>query len=323
MKKNHHSLSKSQLKNTGIKILVSLSRFLFFFGMSYILLNPILIMLSRSLRSAEDVLNPTIIWIPQNFTLANFKVAFDLMDFKNTAWLTGRISVISTLLTMAIASVTGYSLARYKTFISKPLIVFVTLTIIIPPQTYLMPLFFHFNNFNLFGIGSIIGLFTGKTLSVNLTSNEISYYILAALGMGIRSGLFILIFYQFFRQMPKELENAARIDGCGEFRTFTKVMLPNASAPFLVAFLLSVIWYWNDTFYSTVLMRNKMMLANMVSNMQELIRTSYGGIGRGEGAAETVIVFAGALIYILLPLIIYLCLQKFFIQSVERTGIVG
>lgn len=305
--------------DTAMRIL----RTLFFIGMSYVLLNPIFIMVSRAFRSSADMLNPTIVWIPQNVTLDNFKLAIKITDFTNTAWLTFRVAIISTLCTMIVTAITGYALARYRFKFSKLLVVFIVLTIVIPPQTYLIPIFFQFNYFDFFGIGSLIGLFTGSPLNINLTNSEISYYLLSIMGMGIRSGLFILIFYQFFRQMPKELESAARIDGCGEFQTFLRVMLPNAGSPFIVTLILSFIWYWNDTFYSNILMRNKMMLANKVANIQELIRLSFSGQARGDGAEETVVIFAAALLFIIPPLIIYLIAQRFFMESVERTGIVG
>ena len=320
---NMSELKVYEIKKKSSAVLVVILRTLFFIGMSYILLNPILIMLSRSFRSSQDMLNPTVIWIPQNFTIDNFKVAIEITDFWNTAWLTGRIAIISTICTLVITAVTGYALARYKLKISKILIAFVVLTIVIPPQTYLIPIFFQFNNFDYFGVGSLIGLFTGTPITANLTMSESSYYLLSIMGLGIRSGLFILIFFQFFKQMPKELENAARIDGCGEIKTFVRVMLPNATSPFIVISMLSFIWYWNDTFYSNILMRNQMMLANKVANIQELIRLSFSGQARGDGATETVIIFAAALLFIIPPLIIYLFAQRFFMESVERTGIVG
>ena len=320
---NISDLKMYELKKKSSQIMMVVLRTLFFIGMSYILLNPILIMLSRSFRSSQDMLNPTVIWIPQNFTTDNFKVAIEITDFWNTAWLTGRIAIISTICTLVITAITGYALARYKLKISKILIAFVVLTIVIPPQTYLIPIFFQFNNFDYFGVGSLIGLFTGTPITANLTMSESSYYLLSIMGLGIRSGLFILIFFQFFKQMPKELENAARIDGCGEIKTFVSVMLPNATSPFIVISMLSFIWYWNDTFYSNILMRNQMMLANKVANIQELIRLSFSGQARGDGATETVIIFAAALLFIIPPLIIYLIAQRFFMESVERTGIVG
>lgn len=304
-------------------ILFVLFRFVFFFGMVYVLLYPLLIMVSRAFRTVDDMLNPAIVWIPQHFTLENFTHAAKLMEYGQTMPLTARVTILSTLCTMVSTSMAGYALARYKVPLKKLMIVVILLTIIVPAQTYLIPIFFQFRFFDFFGFGSLIGLFTGQKLSINMSSNEVSYYIQAILGMGIRSGLHILVFYQFFRNMPQELEDAARIDGCGEAGTFVRVMLPNALAPFVVVFILSCVWYWNDTFYSTIMLRNTPMLANKLNNVKELLLAEFGGASRGDSVTETVVIFSAALLFILPPLIMYLIAQRFFIQSVERSGIVG
>lgn len=304
-----------------------LFRTLFFIGMAYVLLYPVLVMLSRSFRTPEDMLNPTVVWLPQHFTLNNFKVAADMVDFKNTALLTARIAVISTILTMVSCSMAGYALGRYKMKGKVILMAFAILTIVVPIQTYLIPIFFKFRFFDYFGIGNVIGWFTGTPLVTKLSENEFSYYLMALFGMGIRSGLFVLLFYQSFKGMPKELEDAARIDGCNEGTVFLRVMLPNAGAPYLVTLILSLVWYWNDTVYSTILMRKTQLLASKIGDLRNVIKASFMGLQQygieTNGLSETVVYFAAALLFILPPLLIYLVAQKFFMQSVERSGIVG
>ena len=304
-----------------------LFRLLFFIGMIYITLYPVLIMISRAFRTPEDMLNPTVIWLPQHFTVKNFKIISEIIEYKSTAVLTGRIAIISTFFTMVSCSMAGYALGRYRMKGKVILMAFAILTIVVPLQTYLIPVFFKFRFFDFFGIGKIIGLFTGKTFVVRLSESEISYYILAIFGMGIRSGLFILLFYQNFKGMPKELEDAARIDGCNELKVFTRVMLPNASAPFLVTLILSLVWYWNDTVYDTILMRKVQLLATKVADLKALINASFMGLQKfgieKNGVSETVLYFAAAILFIIPPLILYLIAQRFFLQSVERSGIVG
>ena len=302
-------------------------RLLFFIGMIYITLYPILIMVSRAFRTPEDMLNPTVIWLPQHFTIKNFKIIAEIIDYKSTAILTARIAIISTLFTMVSCSMTGYALGRYKMRGKVILMTFAILTIVVPLQSYLIPIFFKFRFFDFFGVGKLIGLFTGNDVVIRLSESEISYYILAIFGMGIRSGLFILLFYQNFKGMPKELEDAARIDGCNEFKVFTRVMLPNASAPFLVTLILSLVWYWNDTVYDTILMRKTQLLAVKVADLKALVNASFMGLQKfgieKNGVSETVLYFAAAILFIIPPLILYLIVQRFFMQSVERSGIVG
>lgn len=232
-------------------ILFSIFRTLFFIGMIYVLLFPLLVMLSRSLRTVEDMYNPAIIWIPQHFTLENFKQAFELLDYSSAALKTARVSLLCTLLSMISCSMAGYALGHYKLKTNAIFMVLAIVTIIVPLQAYIIPLFFRFRFFDFLGVGKLLQLF-GIEATINLVNGELPYYILSACGMGIRSGLFIWIFMQYFRSMPKELDDAARIDGCGEASTFIRIMLPNAISPYLVTFILSVVWYWNDTAYSSV-----------------------------------------------------------------------
>lgn len=312
------------LRNNKISaIMFVLFRTVFFIGMAYVLLFPVLVMLSRSLRSSADMYNPTIVWIPQHFTMENFKIAFDMLDYGRIGTLTGRIAIVSTILTMISCSMCGYALGRFKLKGKAIVMVVLISTIIVPIQSYLIPLFFRFRFFDFFGIGQVTSLFGGEPLSVNLAVNELSYYILAATGSGIRSGLFILVFFQSFKSMPKELDDASRIDGCGEFGTFIRVMVPNAGAPYLVTFILSMVWYWNDTVYSSVLLKSKMLLASRISNIRSILESNAVFAQSADGAGETVIIFAASLLFVLPPLIMYLFAQKFFMQSVERSGIVG
>ena len=314
-------------KNDVLQYAFIIFRLLFFIGMIYITLYPVLIMVSRAFRTPEDMLNPTVIWLPQHFTVKNFSIIAEIIDYSSTALLTGRIAIISTIFTMASCSMAGFAFGRYKLRGKVVLMTFAILTIVVPLQTYLIPIFFKFRFFDFFGAGKLIGLFTGTPLVVRLSESEISYYILAIFGMGIRSGLFILLFYQNFKGMPKELEDAARIDGCNEWKVFTRVMLPNASAPFLVTLILSLVWYWNDTVYDTVLMRKTQLLAAKVADLKALVNASFMGLQKygieKNGVSETVLYFAAAILFILPPLILYLFVQRFFMQSVERSGIVG
>lgn len=315
------------LKQRVPNVLFVLFRLFFFIGMAYVVLYPVLIMLSRSFRTPDDMLNPQVIWLPQDFTLSNFKIAWEMAGFGEALPITARIAIISTLFTLVTCSMAGYALGRYKMKFKSVLMGLAILTIVVPIQTYLIPIFFKFRFFNYFGLGEVVGWITGVPLTTNLCESELSFYILSAFGMGIRSGLFVLLFYQTFRGLPKELEDAARIDGCNEGTVFLRVMLPNAGAPYLVTLILSLVWYWNDTVYGSILLRGTQLLAVRMGDLKNIINASFGGLQmyniEPNGVSETVIYFAAALLFILPPLVMYLIAQKFFMQSVERSGIVG
>ncbi len=315
-----------QIKRHAPHIAYSIFRYAFIIGMAYVLLYPILIMITRAIRPASDMDNPSIVWIPTGVTWENLQLAWKMVEFPTTVLSTSRIVLISTALTLVSCSMAGYALARYKMKFGGLCMGLAILTIVVPMQTYIIPLFTQMRFYSPLNISNLISWLTGtelKALTVELTNTEWCYYITAALGSGLRSGLFILVFRQFFMGMPKELEDAARVDGCSEARTFVQVMVPNAGAPFLVVTLFSIVWYWNDYYFAQMMMPGRTMFATKISVVRRTVASDGNIASSATGLGETVVVFAAALLFILPPLLLYLYLQKYFVQSIERTGIVG
>ena len=204
------------------------------FGLCFVILFPTIQQISMALRAPEDVNNPAVIWIPLNWSLMNLKIAAVVLDYKNALLNTMKISVISMFLQIISTSLAGYAFSRLKFKGSNILFIFVILTIIIPPQALSLQQYLYFKDLNLIG-------------------NELSIYLMSGLGMGIRSGIFIYIFRQFFRGLPKELEESAQIDGAGVFRTFWNVMLPNARGALITVGLFAFVWQWNDAYYVKII----------------------------------------------------------------------
>ena len=150
-------------------------------------------------------------------------------------------------------------------------------------------------------------------------------YLPAATGNGIRSGLMILIFRQFFRGMPKELEDAAYLDGCSPFGTFLRVMMPNALSSLLTVFLFSVVFYWNDYYVSSTFFTNNKTVSLMLKNLssQLSLMLFYDATVQFSAREQIVWMEAGCLISIMPILIMYIFLQKYFTEGIERSGIVG
>lgn len=145
-------------------------------------------------------------------------------------------------------------------------------------------------------------------------------YIPALFCNGIRAGLFIYLFRQFFRGLPKELEDAAYLDGCGPFKTFISVMVPNAASSFLTVFIFSIVWYWNDYYVSSMYFSN----ANTISMKIDNIATTVSLYLTGEvGNALDFVVWmeAGCLLAITPIVIMYIFLQKYFTEGIERAGL--
>lgn len=298
-------------------------RFLILFGLSIVVLFPLFYSLSVAFRSPDDLFDPLVIYVPRHFTLDNLKDAVTYLDYFTALKNSVILDLISTLIQVASCALVGYGLARYHFRLRGLVFALVIITIIVPPQTIIIPNYLNFRYFDLFGFFRLfegVGDFPGY---FNLINNNLSFYLLALFGMGIRSGLFIFLFRQFFRSMPKDLEEAAAIDGCGQFRTFIRIMVPNASSAFLTTFLFSLVWYWNDFVYTSTYMSNAetvlyqlYLLSQQIDYIMEYEKQTnpYEGI---------LILQAGVLLGILPLLAVYIVLQKYFTESIERSGIVG
>jgi multiple sugar transport system permease protein len=147
-----------------------------------------------------------------------------------------------------------------------------------------------------------------------------AYFLPALFAQGIKGGLFVFIFIQFFKGLPKELEDAAYIDGCGRVHTFFRIMLPSSSAPFLTVTLFSVVWYWNDFFYNSMYFNNLPVVSKVLQNIKMLLGSGLNTSNPYDVITQTM---ASAMLAILPLLIIYILLQRYFTESIERTGIVG
>lgn len=295
-------------------------RWLFLICLSVVLLYPLIIMLSISLRNPNEIFDPTVVWIPKHFTLESFQSVIEKLNFLNIAFTTGLIAVVCTFLQLVSCSLAGYGFARFNFRFKGLLFSLLLFSIIVPPLTIIIPSYVNFISFDFFGIGSIIGIFTGKALTVSLIDNIIAYFLPALFTQGIKGGLFIFIFIQFFRGLPKELEDAAYIDGCGRLFTFVRIMLPNSSAPFLTVTLFSVVWYWNDFFYNSMYFNNLPVISKVLQNITILLGSGISTSNPYDVITQTM---ASAMLAILPILVIYIILQRYFTESIERTGIVG
>ncbi|MGM0879926.1 MAG: carbohydrate ABC transporter permease [Bacillota bacterium] len=317
------AFNKGKIANKTLTAIWKIYRAFLLFGLSVIILYPLLYSISVAFRPAVDLYDPLVIYVPRSFTLDNLIETMKYLDYGKALLNSVQLNLVTTIIQLIVCSLIGYGLARFD-FRGKGLVFsFVILTIIVPPQTIIIPNYINFRYFDIFGIGKLIGFFTGHDVSFNLLNTNWSFYLPSMFGMGIRSGLFIFIFRQFFRGMPKDLEEAAYIDGCNQLLTFIKVMIPNAGPAFLTSFLFSIVWYWNDFVYTSTYLAN----AKTVMYQLYLLTERIGYILQYEKQVnpyEGILLMQSGVILGILPLlIIYLSLQKYFRESIERSGIVG
>jgi len=275
-------------------------------------------MLSMAFRPQSQIYDPSIIWVPKTLTLENIRKAWEIIDYPKAFVISLRLNIISSILQVITCSFAGYGFASFQFKFKKIFFSIVLFTMLIPSQIISIPTFMQFKNFDFFGIGSLIGLFTGTKLVCNLIDSSLTFYLPAVLGAGIKSGLFIFIFRQFFKGMPNELGDAAAIDGCGFFSCYIRIVVPNSLVVFIMATLLSSVWYWNDYFTASIYMRNVQTISTALANLSSVLS------GGGTDAYQIVTTMqAGCLLSIFPILIMFILLQRFFVQGVERAGIVG
>ena len=296
-------------------------RFFLLFGLAYTLLFPLIYMLSTSFRSLQDVMNPSVIWVPQNFTLDNFNLALKALKYWESFGNTVSIGMVSSLIQIVSCALVGYGFARFKFKGRGFMFALVLFTILVPPQVICIPLYIMYQSISIPIIGGKFSLLPLLPYGVNLIDKNALFYIQAAFGMGIRSGLYIYIFRQFFRGIPRELEEAATIDGCGTFETFIKIMVPNAGSAFLTVFLLSTVWYWNDFFSTRLFLSDRTTLATALEGLKDSLKNM--GINELDPFQMQARLQAGCLLVIAPLLVMYAFLQRYFTESIERTGIVG
>jgi multiple sugar transport system permease protein len=299
-------------------------RLVFFLGMTYVLLYPVLFLLSNAIRNPQDLLDPTVIWLPKHFTLNNFVVANRHLDFAGSLLRSAKMALPSVVLQVFTCMLVGYGFARFKFKERELLFSLLIFTIIVPVSTIIIPLYVNFRYFDFFGLGRLIGLFAKGKGTINILNTDVPFYLQAFFGMGIRSGLYIYIARQFFRGMPVELEEAATVDGCGPARTYFSIMLPNAGSVLVVLVLFSVVWYWNDYFLPVMFFQDNYPLPVSLTILQERLTTDSATM-RAEDIAliRSSVLEAGCILVIGPLLALYVFFQRFFTESISRSGLVG
>ncbi len=285
------------------------------FGLSFVILYPILYMISTSIRPQSEMNDPSIMWIPKTIRLENFVEVWKATNYPSTLWNTLVLNVVSSVLQVGTCALTGYGFARFKFKGKNFFFALVLLQIIVPVQIILIPQYSQFRYFDIFGLFNAL---MGDSL--NLVGTNFAMYIPALMCNGIRAGLFIYLFRQFFRGLPKELEDAAYLDGCGPFKTFISVMIPNAASSFLTVFIFSIVWYWNDYYVSSMYFNDPNTIALKVNNITNII-SMY--LDNQVGIATDYVVWmeAACLLAITPIVIMYIFLQKYFTEGIARAGL--
>ncbi len=290
---------------------------------SFIMLYPVIYMISMTFRPVSDMNNPNIVWIPSAFTLENIGKIWEYLNFPLLLKDTMILCVVTAVIQVVICGIVGYGFARFDFKLKGLFTIVLILTIIVPAQAVAIPNYLMYSDFDPLGIVSLIKITSGLNIKISLMDNPMVFYLPALFGMGLRSGIFILIYRQFFRNLPKELEDAASVDGCGPVRTFLKIMIPNCRPVIVVVALFSIVWQWNDSYYVSLYFDSFQTVSLKLLQLSTDLNRLVVGVDSANPFTKAVWLQAGVALSILPMLLLYMFCQKFFVESVERSGLVG
>ncbi|MBR5115609.1 MAG: carbohydrate ABC transporter permease [Lachnospiraceae bacterium] len=301
---------------------VAFARFILLFGMCFMILQPILEKISVSFMTLDDIYNPVVISIPTKFITENYEIAFGGTRYTQGFVNTLIISISIAIVQVAMCTLVGYGFARFEFPFKKFWFACVMVVILVPPQTISTSLFLHFRFFDVLGLAKLI---TGET--INLRNSTLPYFLMSLGCTGLKNGLYIFLIRQFFRNVPGDLEEAAYVDGLGTFKTFIRIMPPEAKPIITSCFLFAFVWQWTDVFYTRMFLGGKVYLSTSLSGFADGIG-SYIGNSSGAGQpvrlppAQVNILLSTAILLVIAPLIIlYLFAQRAFVESISSTGI--
>lgn len=307
----------------GASFLYKLFRYALLIGVSYVVLFPVIKMVSSSLTPAQELYLEDSGFIPSRATFENFKKFQSYFPFMKYAKTTAEIALVSTFIQLFSCSVVGYGLGRYKFKGNAIVYACVLFTIILPLQTAMIPLVYEYRWFDFFGIGKIIGLFTGKTFTVNILKNHLAFYVPSLFAVGFNSGIYIFLFRQFFASMPRDLEEAGKIDGANPLTIYLRIMIPNIKPVVVTVALLSVIYYWNDSLMTGVFALKADGETLMVA-LEELVRQNSGvGVNELDVMRLQAERYAIILASVTPLMVLFVIGQKFFVECMDRSGSKG
>ena len=317
-------MNKTVLKNKMKGVGVSVLRMLFLLAFEFVLLYPVIFMISNSFKVTSDTLNPAVKWFSLSPTTYGYKVAWMAFDYWNGLKITFLFGIVSGLIEVVTCAVYAYGLSRFELIFKKIWMFLLIVTILIPDVMLIIPRILNFRYMDVFGILGLFYKLTGVDLRVNITDTVWTFYLPSLFGVGLKGGLFIYIYMQFFKGLPKELEEAAWIDGAGPVQTFIRIIIPSSGVVILTVFIFSFIWHWNDWLLATMYTENNHTLAFTLRNISGYIGQLWSSMKiSADSSSYYGAPLAACLMFIAPPTLLYVILQRHFIESVDRVGIVG
>lgn len=256
---------------------------------SILLLGPFIWMFLTSIKTYEETIQVPIVWFPEEIRWVNYEIVNEKFPFLRLYLNTIFVVVATVFSQLLFSSLAAYAFARLH-FPGKNILFLGMLSLLmVPGQIFLIPQY-----------QIIVGLNLTDTLTALILPNMFSVF-----------GVFLL--RQFFAAIPKELEDAARIDGCNNFRIYWQIMMPLVTPGLVAMGILTMIGAWKELLWPLIVNQSidKMTLSAGLANLI------------GEHTTYHEQVMAGAVISVLPMIIVFAFFQRKFVESIAQTGIKG
>ncbi len=269
---------------------------------SIFMLLPFVWMVSTSLKIDAEIFTPEIKWIPSQLDWQNYTYIFNDLNmdvlFRNTIFVT----LIAVVAQIILCSMAGYAFARLRFRGRDLLFVAVLITMTVPFEVLVLPLFVLVRRFPLAGGNDLFG--NGGVGLMNSYAGIVFPHLVTVYG--------IFIFRQFFLGFPRELEDAARIDGASRIRIYWSLLMPNSVPVIGTMGLFAFLWAWNDLLWPVIVVKE-----NSMKTLQAGLAIVAQNPSRwGEMMAASVMITAPVIL-------VFLLLQRFLVRGVATSGLKG
>ncbi|MCE5329222.1 carbohydrate ABC transporter permease [bacterium] len=281
----NHSSSGRLRSNTGYVF-----TYIILIIQSLVIIYPIFLTITTSLKTNRQIFkNP--FGMPTDFNLGNYIKLFEKANYVKYFLNSLIVSVSAILIILIVSSLASYALSKYKFFGNKFLSLYFLAGLMIPIRL---------------GTINIMQIFQTMHLYNNLLSLIIIYS-----AMGIPAG--ILIFSGFMKEIPDELNDSGRVDGCSEFGIFRKIIVPLLGPAIVVVAVYNLIPIWNDFWFPMVLINNENLMTVPLATAKLFgqYETDYG------------IIFALLTSAAVPPMVLFITLSKYFVKGLTAGAVKG
>lgn len=246
---------------------------------------PFLWMVSASFKSQSEFFGNRLGLLPQAPTLENVLRIWEKANFSTYFINTVIVTVLAVVIVLIMTMMAGYAMGRYHFFGRKAIMAIFLSSIAIPLVSTIIPTYEVVKSMNL--VGTKMGLVLAQAGGAHV--------------------IFLLLFTSFFQSIPKELEEAARVDGCNYFRTFFSIMMPLSKPIATTVVIMETIWTWNAFMLPLVLALNNPASRTLAVGLYAF---------KGENTVDWTGIAAGGTIAVIPIIILFIFLQKYFVEGI-------